>query len=192
MHYVSQLYSYNYQEDILLIILLCNVNVLAIVCFILLSCAAATVKTVGKSQEKLVHHSVGQTVEDLSYNEGTSLKPETLNPEENDLKFDVNELEVLPERPLQLVKPDPTGHKQLVLVEENIRHLHYVKGAVAVVAVVGKFHSGKSFLLNQLMGKHDGFGVGPTVKPQTMGIWMWGKVRVCTCKICLLSATHNS
>ncbi len=86
------------------------------------------------------------------------------------------EFQVLPERPLQLVKPDPVEHKKLVIVEENVRHLHYLKGAVAVVAVVGKFHSGKSFLLNQLMGKPDGFGIGPTVRPQTMGIWMWGKV----------------
>ena len=96
-----------------------------------------------------------------------------------DLQFPLkgsDDFEALPERPLQLVKPDPVEHKKLVLVDENIRHLHYLKGGVAVVAVVGKFHSGKSFLLNQLMGKHDGFGVGPTVRPQTMGIWMWGKV----------------
>ena len=53
--------------------------------------------------------------------------------------------------------------------------LKKIPGAVAVVAVVGKFHSGKSFLMNQLMGKSAGFGIGPTVRPQTMGIWMWGK-----------------
>ena len=65
------------------------------------------------------------------------------------------------------------------MVEENLKHLHHVTShasAVAVVAVVGKYHSGKSFLLNQLMGKKNGFGVGPTLRPQTMGIWMWGKV----------------
>ena len=97
----------------------------------------------------------------------------------DDLQYPIkaaDDFQVLPERPLQLVKPDPDEHKKLVLVDENIRHLHYLKGGVAVVAVVGKFHSGKSFLLNQLMGKHDGFGIGPTVRPQTMGIWMWGKV----------------
>lgn len=83
----------------------------------------------------------------------------------------------LPDRPLQLVRPDPVHHRNLELVPENVKRLHHVNKAVAVVAVVGKFHSGKSFLLNQLMGKQEGFGVGPTVKPQTMGIWMWGKVR---------------
>ena len=92
------------------------------------------------------------------------------------LSYIRNEKEPLPDKPLQLVQPDPQLHRRLVLVEENVKHLHFIKGAVAVVVVVGKFHSGKSFLLNQLMGKQKGFGIGPSVKPQTMGIWMWGKV----------------
>lgn len=85
--------------------------------------------------------------------------------------------EPLPDRPIQLLRPDPTHHRRLEVVERNVKHLHHINTAVAVVAVVGKFHSGKSFLLNQLMGKKNGFGVGPSVRPQTMGIWMWGKVR---------------
>ena len=88
-------------------------------------------------------------------------------------------IEPLPDRPVQLVRPDPHHHLKLEIVDENVRHLHHIKTAVAVVAVVGKFHSGKSFLLNQLMGKTEGFGIGPYVRPQTMGIWMWGKVGVC-------------
>lgn len=84
---------------------------------------------------------------------------------------------LLPDRPLQLVQPDPTEHRRLVVVEENLKHLHHVNSAVAVVAVVGKYHSGKSFLMNQLMGKKNGFGIGPSLQPQTMGIWMWGQVR---------------
>ena len=80
---------------------------------------------------------------------------------------------------MQLLRPDPSKHLQLELIQSNVRLLHQIDTAVAVVGVVGKFHSGKSFLLNQLMGKQEGFGVGPTVRPQTMGIWMWGKVRLC-------------
>ncbi|XP_066295700.1 guanylate-binding protein 2-like [Branchiostoma lanceolatum] len=79
-----------------------------------------------------------------------------------------------PEQPLQLVMPDVT-HKKLVVVQKNAKLLHRISGAVATIAVVGKFHSGKSFLMNQLMGKSSGFGVGPYVRPHTMGIWMWGK-----------------
>lgn len=84
--------------------------------------------------------------------------------------------EAFPDRPIQLIRPDPAHHRRLELIERNVKHLHHINTAVAVVAVVGKFHSGKSFLLNQLMGKKNGFGVGPSVRPQTMGIWMWGKV----------------
>ncbi len=80
-----------------------------------------------------------------------------------------------PDKPIQLLRPDPTHHRKLEVVERNVKYLHRIDTAVAVVAVVGKFHSGKSFLLNQLMGKTNGFGVGPSVRPETMGIWMWGK-----------------
>jgi hypothetical protein len=82
---------------------------------------------------------------------------------------------LLPERPVQLIHPDPNHHRNLEIISSNVRLLHHIHTAVAVVAVVGKFHSGKSFLLNQLMGKQEGFGVGPSVRPHTMGIWMWGK-----------------
>lgn len=78
------------------------------------------------------------------------------------------------DEPLQLVKPD-LNHKRLVLVKENIKVVSKIEGPVATIAVVGKFHSGKSFLMNQLMGKTKGFGIGPTVRPETMGIWMWGQ-----------------
>lgn len=83
----------------------------------------------------------------------------------------------LPDQPIQLIRPDPMEHRKLEIIHSNVKYLHHVNCTVAVIAVVGKFHSGKSFLLNQLMGKQEGFGIGPSVKPQTMGIWMWGKVR---------------
>lgn len=76
--------------------------------------------------------------------------------------------------PIQLVKP-AANHRDLELVESNLMLLRKLRDPVAIVAVVGKFHSGKSFLMNQLMGKSAGFGVGPSVQPKTMGIWMWGQ-----------------
>lgn len=81
-----------------------------------------------------------------------------------------------PDYPIQLIRPDPLEHRKLELISSNVRYLHRINSSVAVIAVVGKYHSGKSFLLNQLMGKQEGFGIGPSVRPQTMGIWMWGKV----------------
>ena len=81
------------------------------------------------------------------------------------------------DQPVQLVKPD-YEHLKLEIIEENVDLLNTIGGAVAVVAVVGPFHSGKSFLMNQLMGKSSGFGIGKYVDPKTMGIWMWGKPMV--------------
>lgn len=78
------------------------------------------------------------------------------------------------DKPLQIVKPSD-DHRRLIIDEENIKAIAKIKGPVATVGVVGKFHSGKSFLMNQLMGKTQGFGIGPSVRPETMGIWMWGQ-----------------
>lgn len=86
----------------------------------------------------------------------------------------VADLKAESDMPIQIVRP-ATNHKDLELVESNLMLLRKVQGPVALVAVVGKFHSGKSFLMNQLMGKSAGFGLGPSVKPKTMGIWMWGE-----------------
>src|SRR6218665_626920 len=80
-----------------------------------------------------------------------------------------------PDRPLQIVRPD-LKHKGLEIVEENIKYLHRINGTIMTVSVVGKFHSGKSFLMNQLMQKSAGFGIGSKVTPETMGIWIWGNV----------------
>ncbi len=102
----------------------------------------------------------------------------TLPPHERGSPLDSDPYnDLFPDKPIQLLRPDPAHHRRLEVVERNVKYLHRIDTAVAVVAVVGKFHSGKSFLLNQLMGKTNGFGVGPSVRPQTMGIWMWGKVR---------------
>lgn len=85
-----------------------------------------------------------------------------------------DDYETSEDKPVQLVMPDQQ-HKGLKIVESNLKYLRTLEGPVAVVGVVGKFHSGKSFLMNQLMGKSNGFGIGPSVQPKTMGIWMWGK-----------------
>mmetsp|Transcript_9863 Transcript_9863/g.19696 ORF Transcript_9863/g.19696 Transcript_9863/m.19696 type:complete len:1553 (+) Transcript_9863:169-4827(+) len=48
---------------------------------------------------------------------------------------------------------------------------------VSIVAVVGLYRTGKSFLLNRiLLEQPGGFQVGPTVNPCTKGLWLWDKV----------------
>lgn len=76
--------------------------------------------------------------------------------------------------PVQIIKPSD-DHKMLIVDKENMEAIMKIVGPVATIGVVGKFHSGKSFLMNQLMGKTKGFGIGPSVRPETMGIWMWGQ-----------------
>eukprot|EP00730_Choanoeca_flexa_P002852 TRINITY_DN11204_c0_g1_i2.p1 TRINITY_DN11204_c0_g1~~TRINITY_DN11204_c0_g1_i2.p1 ORF type:complete len:851 (+),score=236.75 TRINITY_DN11204_c0_g1_i2:199-2553(+) len=48
---------------------------------------------------------------------------------------------------------------------------HWGTEPFEVVAIVGPFHSGKSFLVNQFLGIMNGFELGPTVQPTTEGIW---------------------
>jgi Guanylate-binding protein, N-terminal domain len=51
----------------------------------------------------------------------------------------------------------------------------YVRAAhqVAPVTVCGPYRSGKSFLLNQLIQKLNGFEVGSTTRACTKGVWIW-------------------
>lgn len=42
----------------------------------------------------------------------------------------------------------------------------------AIVIVAGRYRSGKSFLMNQLVGDAGGFAVGHTVESKTKGIWL--------------------
>ena len=51
--------------------------------------------------------------------------------------------------------------------------LSKIKKPVVVVSVVGMYRTGKSFLLNRLMNRTDGFPLGATVEAKTKGIWMW-------------------
>ena len=49
---------------------------------------------------------------------------------------------------------------------------------VGVIAVAGKYRTGKSFLLNRILLEqqdNNGFGVGPTINPCTKGLWVWSK-----------------
>ena len=78
-----------------------------------------------------------------------------------------------------------TGMKSLELVHFNsqtgkfeigreaLEVLKATKGPVGVVAVAGRARQGKSYILNQILGKSGGFTVGPTHRPCTKGLWMW-------------------
>ena len=49
---------------------------------------------------------------------------------------------------------------------------------IGIISLVGKYRTGKSFLLNRVIlntNQTSGFGVGPTFKPCTKGIWIWSE-----------------
>ncbi|CAO2600266.1 Guanylate-binding protein 1 [Lemmus lemmus] len=62
---------------------------------------------------------------------------------------------------------------QLVANQEALRILSAIKQPMVVVAIVGLYRTGKSYLMNKLAGKNRGFSLGSTVQSHTKGIWMW-------------------
>ncbi|CAO2600247.1 Guanylate-binding protein 5 [Lemmus lemmus] len=62
---------------------------------------------------------------------------------------------------------------QLVANQESLKILSAITQPVVVVAIVGLYRTGKSYLMNKLAGKEKGFSIGSTVQSHTKGIWMW-------------------
>lgn len=77
-----------------------------------------------------------------------------------------------PTRSLELVRFNQQSGK-FEVGEEALAVLRSARGPVGVVAVAGRARQGKSYILNQLLGKSGGFTVGPTHRPCTKGLWMW-------------------
>ncbi|XP_028840976.1 guanylate-binding protein 1-like isoform X2 [Denticeps clupeoides] len=57
--------------------------------------------------------------------------------------------------------------------EDALRVLRTIREPVVVVAVVGLYRTGKSYLMNRLAGRPSGFALGSTIESKTKGIWMW-------------------
>ncbi|XP_032752441.1 guanylate-binding protein 6-like [Rattus rattus] len=64
-------------------------------------------------------------------------------------------------------------NKQLMVNPEAICILNNISQPVVVVAIVGMYRTGKSYLMNCLAGQNKGFPLGCTVQSETKGIWMW-------------------
>jgi len=77
-------------------------------------------------------------------------------------------------RPVQLVRIDDDGRCHVQ--DEAAKILGQFSGRLAVVGVVGLYRTGKSFLLNRLLGQQSGFEIGPSVNPCTKGLWMWSNL----------------
>lgn len=76
-----------------------------------------------------------------------------------------------PARPIRLVYYDEKG--KFRMDPEAVAALQLVKEPIGVVSVCGRARQGKSFILNQLLGKSSGFQVASTHRPCTKGLWLW-------------------
>ena len=74
--------------------------------------------------------------------------------------------------PIQLFSTGASG-SELILNQTAIDIIKTETRPVTVVSIIGQFRTGKSYLLNRLMGKSNGFELGPTMMAKTKGIWMW-------------------
>ncbi|XP_033014175.1 guanylate-binding protein 1-like isoform X1 [Lacerta agilis] len=75
------------------------------------------------------------------------------------------------EEPVCLIENNP--NEQLRVNQEALKILQSIQQPVVVVAIVGLYRTGKSYLMNKLAEKKKGFSLGATIQAQTMGIWMW-------------------
>uniref|UniRef100_T1J4H2 GB1/RHD3-type G domain-containing protein n=1 Tax=Strigamia maritima TaxID=126957 RepID=T1J4H2_STRMM len=86
---------------------------------------------------------------------------------------DNNVLQKLMERPLQLIEPNEIGEMELNLATADL--LRKLDTPVVVIAIVGVYRAGKSYLMNLLAEEKTGFDLGSTVVGKTKGIWIWCK-----------------
>ncbi|XP_022723463.1 guanylate-binding protein 6-like isoform X2 [Durio zibethinus] len=76
-----------------------------------------------------------------------------------------------PARPIRLLYCDEKGRFRMD--PEAVAALRLVKEPIGVVSVCGRARQGKSFILNQLLGRSSGFQVASTHRPCTKGLWLW-------------------
>ena len=76
-------------------------------------------------------------------------------------------------RAIQFITIDTEGKCKLTKEAEDI--LSNIDSNIAVICVAGIYRSGKSYLLNRLLGRQDGFEIGPTIISCTKGLWIWGE-----------------
>nr|XP_055045673.1 guanylate-binding protein 1-like isoform X1 [Misgurnus anguillicaudatus] len=74
-------------------------------------------------------------------------------------------------KPVCLIDTESDG--KLCVQQSALQILQKIEQPVVVVAVVGLYRTGKSYLMNRLAGKPAGFALGSTIESKTKGIWMW-------------------
>ncbi|CAH1777173.1 unnamed protein product [Owenia fusiformis] len=83
--------------------------------------------------------------------------------------------EVYMEKPMIFIEQGPDG--KLVVNDEAVKKLSKIEKPMVIMAIVGPYRTGKSYLANRLANaeKHSGFELGDTVQSKTKGIWIWAR-----------------
>ena len=87
------------------------------------------------------------------------------------LSFSAYFLQVKMDSPKPFIVTD--NDNKLTVNEEVVELLSTVEEPIVIVSIVGYYRTGKSYLLNRLIGRKDGFPLGATVQSKTKGIWIW-------------------
>ncbi|KAK1153673.1 guanylate-binding protein 1-like [Acipenser oxyrinchus oxyrinchus] len=66
-----------------------------------------------------------------------------------------------------------SSSRELQVNQQALQILSQIEQPVLVVAIVGLYRTGKSYLMNKLAGQRTGFSPRATVQSHTKGIWMW-------------------
>ncbi|XP_052790073.1 guanylate-binding protein 3-like [Mya arenaria] len=83
-----------------------------------------------------------------------------------------HDLEVF-QRPLCLLS---AGDKNVLQVDQSVlEQLSIIDLPCVIVAIVGLYRTGKSYLMNRLANDDKGFALGSTIQSKTKGIWVWCK-----------------
>jgi hypothetical protein len=72
--------------------------------------------------------------------------------------------------PLHLLTVD--AERKLQVNEAALQELRQYNCSLKIVGVLGAYRTGKSYLLNLLFDRPDGFKLGSTVKGETRGVWI--------------------
>ena len=97
---------------------------------------------------------------------------------EEEISNDLNQIEEKYIPPKQTAIPFVTFEKGKFVISEEAKKLLSQKSNynMGIISLVGKYRTGKSFLLNRVIlnrKENLGFGVAPTIRPCTKGIWIW-------------------
>jgi len=78
-------------------------------------------------------------------------------------------------RPVRLIRPSDRWHTGVEADPAGLEALRRIQGPTALVTVIGRARTGKSYSLNRIVGVRSdkGFVVGHTEKPETIGAYLW-------------------